>query len=491
MLFNSFNFLIFFVVVSVLYFVLPHKARWVLLLISSYIFYMAWRPELILLIVFSTLANFLISLKIYESNYQKERKNLLILSLVINFGLLFVFKYLVFINNSFISIFQSMGLNYPVKKFDIILPMGISFYTFQAAAYTIDVYRGEIRPVKNYGKFSLFITFFPQLVAGPIERSKNLLPQFYEKHRFDIDRVILGLKIMMWGFFKKVVIADRLSVAVNTVYNSCKYYSGLSFVFVTVLFAFQIYCDFSGYSDIAIGCAKVLGFDLMQNFDRPYLSKSVREYWRRWHISLSSWFMDYIYIPLGGNRKGKVKQYRNLMVTFLVSGLWHGANWTFVLWGGLHGLFIVVGNITDGLCKKIKSFFGWKRNILSTWIINSISILITFGLVVFAFILFRANSIGDGLYIIKHLLWGFRSWTTPQYLYDMITNIGLNLYELQMVLIALGVLITAELLGGKDIHKTLMKHNVVFRIFFYVLIAGLTLCTGVFYNAGSFIYFQF
>lgn len=491
MLFNSFNFLIFFVVVSVLYFVIPHKVRWVLLLIASYIFYMAWRPELILLIVFSTLVNYIISLKIYQSNDQKVRKNLLILSLVINFGLLFVFKYLVFINNSFIGLFQNIGLNYPVKKFDIILPMGISFYTFQAAAYTIDVYRGEIKPVKNYGKFSLFITFFPQLVAGPIERSKNLLPQFYEKHRFDIDRVILGLKIMMWGFFKKVVIADRLSVAVNTVYNSCKYYSGLTFVFVTVLFTFQIYCDFSGYSDIAIGCSKVLGFELMQNFDRPFLSKSVREYWRRWHISLSSWFMDYIYIPLGGNRNGKGKQYRNLMATFLVSGLWHGANWTFVLWGGLHGLFIVFGNITDGLCKKIKSFFGWKKNCFSTWVINSISILCTFGLVVFAFILFRANSIGDAVYILKHLLWGFRSWTTPQYLYDMVTNIGLNLYELQMVLIALGVLIAAELFGGKDIHQTLMKHNVVSRIFFYVLIATLILCTGVFYNAGSFIYFQF
>lgn len=491
MLFNSFNFLIFFVVVSVLYFVLPHKVRWVLLLIASYIFYMAWRPELILLIVFSTLVNYIISHKIYQSNDPKRRKNLLILSLVINFGLLFVFKYLVFINNSFISLFQSIGLNYPVKKFDIILPMGISFYTFQAAAYTIDVYRGEIKPVKNYGKFSLFITFFPQLVAGPIERSKNLLPQFYKKHHFDIDRVILGLKIMMWGFFKKVVIADRLSVAVNTVYNSCKYYSGLTFVFVTALFAFQIYCDFSGYSDIAIGCAKVLGFDLMRNFDRPYLSKSVREYWRRWHISLSSWFMDYIYIPLGGNRDGKIKQYRNLMATFLVSGLWHGANWTFVLWGGLHGLFIVFGNITDENCKKIKTFFGWKRNFLSTWVINSISILITFGLVVFAFILFRANSIGDAVYIIKHLLWGFRSWTTPQYLYQMVTDIGLNLYELQMVLIALGVLIAAELFGGEDIHQTLMRHNVVSRIFFYVLIAVLILCTGVFYNAGSFIYFQF
>lgn len=491
MLFNSFNFLVFFVVVSVLYFVLPHKVRWMMLLIASYIFYMAWRPELIVLIVFSTLTNYVIGHKIYQSKDKKRRKNLLILSLIINFGLLFVFKYLVFINNSFISVFQGLGYTYPIKKFDIILPMGISFYTFQAAAYTIDVYRGEIKPVRNYGKFSLFITFFPQLVAGPIERSKNLLPQFYKKHYFDVDRVVLGLKIMMWGFFKKVVIADRLAVAVNTVYNASQYYSGLTFIFVTTLFAFQIYCDFSGYSDIAIGCAKVLGFDLMRNFDRPYLSKSVREYWRRWHISLSSWFMDYIYIPLGGNRKGKPTQYRNLMITFLVSGLWHGANWTFVLWGGLHGLFIVMGNITDGFCSKIKRFFGWNRNFISTGIFNAISVLCTFGLVVFAFILFRANTIGDAIFIVKHLLWGFRSWGTPQYMYEMVTNMGLNLYELKMVLFALGILIVVEMIGGQDIHQTLLRHNVVLRIFFYVLIAVFILCTGVFYDAGSFIYFQF
>ncbi|HCT65693.1 MAG TPA: membrane-bound O-acyltransferase family protein [Lachnospiraceae bacterium] len=491
MLFNSFNFLEFFIVVSLLYFVLPHKLRWVLLLISSYIFYMAWRPELIVLIVFSTFINYIISLFIYESDDQRKRKNLLILSLLINFGLLFVFKYMVFINNSLISGFEILGLTYPIKKFDILLPMGISFYTFQAAAYTIDVYRGEIKPVKNYGKFSLFITFFPQLVAGPIERSKNLLPQFYKKQNFDIDRVIMGLKIMAWGFFKKIVIADRLAVAVNTVYNSCEYYSGLTFVVITVFFSFQIYCDFSGYSDIAVGCAKVLGFDLMCNFDRPFLSKNVREFWSRWHISLSSWFMDYVYIPLGGNRKGKLIQYRNLIITFLISGLWHGANWTFVLWGLLHGMFIVIGNITDGVTKKIKEVLGYNRKILCTWIINLISILCTFGLATFAFILFRANSIGDAAFVIKHLLWGFRSWTTPQYLYETVTNIGLNVYELKMVLIALGVLIVSEVTGGRDIHQTLMKHNAVARIFFYALIVVLILCTGVFYNAGSFIYFQF
>lgn len=491
MLFNSFHYLVFFAVVCGLYFVLPHKVRWVLLLAASYIFYMAWRPELILLIVFSTFVNYILSLKIYKSRSEVQRKNMLILSILINFGLLFVFKYLVFINNSFMGLFTSLGLAYPVKKFDIILPMGISFYTFQAAAYTIDVYRGEIKPVKHYGKFSLFITFFPQLVAGPIERSRNLLPQFYKKHRFNLDRAIWGLKIMAWGYFKKVVIADRAAAAVNTVYNSAGYYSGLTFIFVTVLFAFQIYCDFSGYSDIAIGSAKVLGFDLMRNFDRPFLSKSVREYWRRWHISLSSWFMDYIYIPLGGNRRGKLIQYRNLLITFFVSGLWHGANWTFVLWGGLHGIFIVMGNITQGICDKIKGFLGYKRNIVSTGIINFASIMLTFGFVAFAFILFRANTISDAAFIMQRLLWGFRSWLTPQYLYEMVTGLGISLYELKTVIIAIFVLMAVEVFGGNDIHQTLMKHNSILRIAFYAFITIFILTAGVFYNAGAFIYFQF
>ena len=342
MLFNSFTFIVFFIAVSALYFVLPHKIRWILLLAASCIFYMAWNPKLIILILITIFINYTAALYIYKYKKQKGKK-ILILTLFIDFGLLFIFKYLGFMNDTLLALF---GDNWPIKTLNIILPMGISFYTFQAASYTIDVYRGTIKPERHFGIFALFVMFFPQLVAGPIERSENLLPQFYEKHKFDFERIISGLRIMMWGFFKKIVIADRAATAVNAIYNSAQSYSGLYLVIATVLFAFQIYCDFSGYSDIAKGCARVLGFRLMDNFKNPYLSGSIKEFWRRWHISLSTWFMDYIYIPLGGNRAGKLKKYRNLIVTFLISGLWHGANWTFVLWGGIHGIYQVVGQMT-------------------------------------------------------------------------------------------------------------------------------------------------
>ncbi len=491
MLFNSFSYIVFFVVVTALYFVFPHKLRWIILLAASYIFYMAWKPELIVLIVFSTFSNYAISRKIYASEDAKKRKKLLVLSLVINFGLLFIFKYLVFLNETFIGIFDFGGGKWPIESFDIILPMGISFYTFQAASYTIDVYKGVIKPVKNYGKFSLFITFFPQLVAGPIARNKNLLPQFYKKHRFDVERAVMGVKIMIWGFFKKVVIADRAAVAVNTVFNSAQYYSGLTLVFAAILFSFQLYCDFSGYSDIAIGSAKVLGFDLMRNFERPFLSGGIREFWKRWHISLSSWFMDYVYIPLGGNRCSRLKKYRNLFVTFLVSGLWHGANWTFVAWGALHGAMIVAEDITKGVFGAVKKFFGAEKHGLAKFVFRFVGIVFTFGFAVFAFIFFRANTIGDALYIVRHLLWGFRSWTDAQYIYSAVVNLGIGMYEIKTLVLAILTLAATEIFGGKDIHKSLKRHGFLFRLAFYSYITVFILTAGVFYNAGEFIYFQF
>ncbi len=326
MIFNSYEFIEFFIISSLIYFVVPQRVKWLVLLVASYIFYMAWRTELIVLIVFSTFINYFFAGRIYKQKDSIKKKRSLIVCLIINFGLLFVFKYLTFATNTFEWLFGILGIAYTHREFDIILPMGISFYTFQASAYTIDVYRGDIKPERNFLRFSLFITFFPQLVAGPIERTKNLLPQFYEKHKFDLQRVYYGVQIMLYGFFKKVVIADRVAVAVNTVYNNAGNYSGLSLIAATILFAFQIYCDFSGYSDIAKGAAKVLGFELMDNFKSPYLSTGIKEFWRRWHISLSTWFMDYVYIPLGGNRCCKIRSLFNLFVTFLVIGLWHGAN---------------------------------------------------------------------------------------------------------------------------------------------------------------------
>ncbi|MCI1930070.1 MAG: MBOAT family protein [Clostridia bacterium] len=461
-----------------------------MLLIASYYFYMCWKPTLIVLIVFLTFVNYCASWLIYKAHEKRKKKSILIVCLIINFGLLFIFKYFNFAVDSIYSVLGLLGLHYNVPEFDIILPMGISFYTFQAAAYTIDVYREDVKPVKNYVVFSLFITFFPQLVAGPIERSKNLIKQFYKKHRFYMENVLAGLEIMLWGYFKKVVIADRIAVAVNTVFNNCEYYSGLYLVIAMILFTFQIYCDFSGYSDIAKGSARVLGFDLMTNFDRPFMSKSIKEFWRRWHISLSTWFLDYVYIPLGGNRCSRIKKYRNLFITFLVSGMWHGASWTFIIWGALHGVFQIIGDMTRGIRERIShalhfdvGFFGFVSAVCS--------ILITFMLVAVAFVFFRANTIQDAFYIFSHMFWDFRKWITPQYLYEVFTNFGLNIFELKISAFAIIVLIVAEILGGKHINETLKKWGFVPEVLFYSFILIFILTAGVFYNAGEFIYFQF
>ncbi len=484
MLFNSFTFIVFFIAVSALYFVLPHKIRWILLLAASCIFYMAWNPKLIILILITIFINYTAALYIYKYKKQKGKK-ILILTLFIDFGLLFIFKYLGFMNDTLLALF---GDNWPIKTLNIILPMGISFYTFQAASYTIDVYRGTIKPERHFGIFALFVMFFPQLVAGPIERSENLLPQFYEKHKFDFERIISGLRIMMWGFFKKIVIADRAATAVNAIYNSAQSYSGLYLVIATVLFAFQIYCDFSGYSDIAKGCARVLGFRLMDNFKNPYLSGSIKEFWRRWHISLSTWFMDYIYIPLGGNRAGKLKKYRNLIVTFLISGLWHGANWTFVLWGGIHGIYQVVGQMTYGFRTKVKKAL----HIYDSFIGKLLSAIVTFGLVCIGWVLFRANTISDAFYIFEHLETAFTGWWNMQYIYEVITGLGLNIFELIVTSTAIIFLMATEMLcGSKPVYDVIEKKNVVVRIIFYLITAAFILSAGVFYEAGAFIYFQF
>ena len=491
MLFNSFHFLVFFTLITILYYLTPHRLRWILMLAGSYYFYMCWRPELILLLIFITFVNYVAAKKIYRADNGQKKKKILLVSMIINFGILFVFKYMNFFSESMASAVSLLGINYVPKEFDIILPMGISFFTFQAAAYTIDVYRERIKPVKHYGKFSLFISFFPQLVAGPIERSENLLPQFYKKHKFSLSQTKEGLKIMLWGFFKKVVIADRAAIAVNTVFNNVEFYSGLYLVLASLLFTIQIYCDFSGYSDIAKGAARVLGFDLMDNFKRPFISKNIKEFWRRWHVSLSSWFMDYVYIPLGGNRKGEIVKYRNLLITFMVSGLWHGAAWTFVIWGGLHGIFIVVYNIFAPIIYKIKTTVHLDKSKVLTFIYNFGVTCLTFGLVVFAFIFFRANTVEDGFFILSHMLWNFRIWNTSQYLFDVFTGIGLGLYEWRILIFAVGFLAAAEIFGGENIHETLKKHNVVLRLAFYIIIALFVLLAGVFYNAGEFIYFQF
>ncbi len=487
MLFNSVHYIIFFILTTILYFLIPHKYRNVLLLIMSYYFYMCWNPVFIILIVFSTFINYVSASKIYRAENDKKKKNILKISLFINFGLLFIFKYLMFISDTFKYLFEYFGLTYPVKDFSILLPMGISFFTFQAVGYVIDVYYNKIKPIKSYFIFSLYITFFPQLVAGPIERSKNLIPQFFEKHKFDLDRAVYGVKIMLFGFFKKVVIADRVAVLVNTVYNSPNNFSGMYYIVATLLFAFQIYCDFSGYSDIAIGSANVLGFDLMKNFKNPYLSKSIKEFWRKWHISLSTWFMDYVYIPLGGSRCSKFKNYRNLIITFLVSGLWHGANWTFVLWGFIHGVFLVIGRITGKARASIK-----KALHLENKFGNLLSMAVTFILVCLTWVFFRANTISDVFYIFSHLFDNASMWFTRQYAYELLTTTGLNLMEIKIIVLALIFLVLSECFSGEEqVYDCIERRNIAVRFLFYIILATFIIGAGVFYNAGEFIYFQF
>ncbi|MCG3173097.1 MAG: Peptidoglycan O-acetyltransferase [Myxococcota bacterium] len=404
MIFNSLHFLIFYPIVVVVFFLLPHRFRWVWLLAASCYFYMAWRPEYIILLLAPLLIDYWVAIWIEQTESQKRKLQLLLISLISNLGLLVYFKYLGFFNESVRSIATALGIEYTAPVLDILLPVGISFYTFQTLSYTIDVYRGQMKACRHLGIFGVFIAFFPQLVAGPIERATNLLPQFFPEQRFNLARAADGVKLMLWGFFKKVVIADTIASYVNNVYNHPGDHGAIQSLIATYFFAFQIYCDFSGYSDIAIGSAQVMGFNLMDNFHRPYSSQSVTEFWRRWHISLSSWFRDYLYIPLGGNRGGVFVRRRNVFLVFLISGLWHGANWTFVVWGALHGLFVMVESFTrDGLGFITKPL-GLQRFPLLD---KAARVIITFHLVLFAWIFFRANNIQDAFTIIGNFAdWG-------------------------------------------------------------------------------------
>lgn len=401
MLFNAIEFLIFFPVVVALYFACPVRYRWALLLMASYYFYAAWKLEYIVILLASTLISYFIALAMVKWNNQAQRTRLLVLGLSSNLGILFAFKYFNFANDSLRAVFNQFNLFYDVPMFQALLPVGISFYTFLTLGYVIDVYRGKLQPERHLGRFALFVAFFPQLLAGPIERAANMLPQFYEKFDFDEARVSSGLRLMLWGMFKKVVIADRLGLYVNAVYDHPSNWTGWPILLATFFFAFQIYCDFSGYSDIAIGAARVMGFKLMENFRQPYLARSPLEFWQRWHISLSTWFRDYLYIPLGGNRVSLPRWYLNLMIVFLVSGLWHGAAWTFVVWGGLHGLYGVVEVATKRSRSRLAQRLGFGRR---PGLLAGLSGFITFTLVCLAWVFFRANSLAEAFLLLNNLI---------------------------------------------------------------------------------------
>lgn len=396
MSFVSLQFAAFFIVFTGAYFALPHRARIWLILVASYIFYGAWNWTYLGLMAFSSLVDYVAALGISALPPEKLRRRRLILavSLSVNLGTLFTFKYFNFFSASLYALLTSLGLPVEPVMLDVLLPVGISFYTFQSMAYTIDVYRGHVRPERDVVRFLAFISFFPQLVAGPIERASRLLPQFDVLHRFDRMRTVEGLRMILWGAFKKLAIADRLAIYINTVYDAPELFSGQTLLAATFMFGFQVYADFSGYTDIALGTARILGFDLIQNFRQPYLATSVREFWSRWHLSLLTWFRDYLYIPLGGNRVSFARQLLNIMIIYLVSGLWHGASWTFVLWAAINGTWVVLETVLDryGVGRRL----GIQLPVGACWLV-----MIT--VITVSRIFFRAQSMDDASYILSHL----------------------------------------------------------------------------------------
>jgi len=404
MRFNSIEFLVFFPIVSIAFFIIPQKYRWLLLLGASYLFYMSWRPKYILILLAVTGISYVTGLWLGRDRNPATRRLILNISLVASLGILFFFKYFNFSNPIFHDIFDQLRISHLVPE-SILLPLGISFFTFQTMSYTIDVYRGTIKPEKHAGIYALFVAFFPQLVAGPIGRANPLLPQYYETHVPDYEKIVSGLQRMVWGLFKKLVIADRLALLVDTVYGFPTDYTGMALVLATYAFAFQIYCDFSGYADIAIGAARVMGFQLTENFQQPYYAQSIPDFWRRWHISLYNWLRDYIFYPVHRALLRRQFSSRSLiaiiippMLTMLASGLWHGDNWTFIIWGALHGIFMVV----SVWWSQAKKSISWSFT-LPSGLAAGIRIFATFNLVSFAWIFFRANSPSDAIYIIRHL----------------------------------------------------------------------------------------
>ena len=465
MIFNSVHFLLFFFIVTLAYFSLGWAGRWKLLLFSSCYFYMVFKPEYILILFFTIIIDYFAGIWI-EKAEGTNRKRLLIISLISNIGILAFFKYSYFFQQN-IS-FLLWGIANPNPIFDFLLPIGLSFHTFQAMSYTIEVYRGNQKSEKHFGIYALYVMFYPQLVAGPIERPQNILPQFHVLQKFDYEKVKSGLMQMAWGFFKKVVIADRLAIVVDYAYSNPNQQNGLTLLMATFFYTFQIYCDFSGYSDIALGAARVMGFELMENFKNPYFAKSISEFWRRWHISLSTWFRDYLYIPLGGNRKGEWRQYFNQFLVFTVSGLWHGAKWTFVIWGILHGLFLIIASLRD----KFFHHDFLPKNMIGK-IINLTS---TFILVMFAWIFFRVKELSDAKIIfskISHLS-----------IHDALQT-PLNTNELIFC-----VLLIIGLMFKERFYFYISTKN---SLQFYTIFTGLAISCyflGVF-NSNQFIYFQF
>ena len=430
MVFNSLQFLVFFGIVTSAYFLLAHKYRWALLLLASCYFYMAFVPIYLGILGLTIVIDYFAG--IYLERFQGGAKKIFLgCSLLANLGVLAIFKYYFFFtdNFNFLASYFSVPIHFPV--FNFLLPIGLSFHTFQAMSYTIEVYRGNQKAERNFGIYSLYVMFYPQLVAGPIERPQNLIHQFYEKHVWDTDRVKSGLLQMMQGFFKKVVIADRLAMVVDPAYANLSSQSSLNLIIASIFYSFQIYCDFSGYSDIAIGASRVMGFKLMNNFNAPYTATSIPDFWRRWHISLSTWFKDYVYFSLGGNRVSVPRWYINIMIVFILSGFWHGASWNFVIWGALHGLFQLIGLTLNRIFPYLAA--DQRKSITGIWIYR----LFTFLLVTIAWVFFRIPKFGDIQIYFRQLVQGTFSdpislaFNANELLFSILLIVGLYLFDLK------------------------------------------------------------
>ena len=490
MLFNSAHFIVFFPIVILVYYVLPQRGRYLWLLAASYYFYMSWNPKYIVLLLFSTAVTYASGRLLAAAKNTTRRKLIVAASFILNLGVLFYFKYVGMAADILVRVLGKLHIYLTIPSFDVVLPVGISFFTFQALSYTVDVYRGEIYAEKNFFRYALYVSFFPQLVAGPIERSKNLLKQLAVPKTFEFERARDGFLLMLWGYFLKLVLADRIAIVVNTVYNNHTEYQGWYFIVATVLFAFQIYCDFAGYSTIAIGAAKILGVNLMENFDAPYTAQSVAEFWRRWHISLTSWFRDYLYIPLGGNRKGKLRKNANRLIVFLASGLWHGASIHFVVWGGINGLYQIIGETLMPVRECLIRLFRLNPDSFGFRLYRT---LVTFVLVDLSWVYFRAEGFRAANTIVRSMVTAKNPWV----LFDgSLYTLGLDGPNFRLMIVSIFILLAADIAKrcGITIREKIIEQDYLFRWVFIACAVVFILLFGVWgpgYSAANFIYFQF
>ena len=506
MLFNSFEFLIFFPIVVLIYYCIPQKIRYIWLLVSSYFFYMCWNKTYAILLAVSTVVSYISGLlikkvqcRISDQEIDTKINRLLIfeklvvaVSVLLNLGILFFYKYTGFLIDSIFPVVKALYPqgNFEMPMFDILLPIGISFYTFKSISYTIDVYRSKTEVEKNPLSYALYVAFFPQLAAGPIERSNQMLTQIHEKHSFSQKHIRDGALLMLWGYFQKMIIADRAAILVDQVFSHYQHYNGIQIIVAIFLFAIQIYCDFGGYSNLAIGAASILGYKTRKNFDTPYFSDSVAEFWRRWHISLTSWFRDYIYIPLGGNRKGTKKKYRNILIVFMASGLWHGADWHFVLWGGLNGLYQVIAQILHPIREKAVKVFRIRTDTFSHKLLRVIG---TFIRVDIAWVFFRADSILDGFLMLGRI---FTDFNIGALFNGSLYEMSLSQTEFNILILAMLLQLFVSILEYKKfpIRSFLEKQGLWFQFTVYLVLIFTVLVFGIYgpaFDASQFLYFKF